>query len=151
MFSKEILTTVSRMRNGRIAVDAYIREEVIMLNKLGIRTYFCCSGHPRSNREPYIVFDFSRHVASLLIDARKLGLTAEITVARSLVYDLVLIVRPRCSRRPVKYGLCRMFKRYLRNVITITMYPGILLEHERRMDKLSKLFGLPVYRSSEVL
>ena len=150
MFSKEILTTVARMRNGRIAVDAYIREEVIMLNKLGIRTYFCCAGHPRTGSAPYIVFDFSRCVAQHLLSARKLGRTAIVTVSDNAGHGLVLIARPQHTYRTVKYRLCRMFKQYLRNVITVIRNPDVLKESNRRTAELSKKLGLPVYRASEV-
>ena len=150
MFSKEILETVSRMRDGRIHVDGYIREEIIMLNKLGICTYFCCAGHSRTGGAPYVVFYFSNHVAQHLLNARKLGLTAQITVGGNAGYGLVLIVRPHPTYRKVKYGLCRMFKQYLRNVITVVRNPDVLKESNRRTAKLSKKLGLPVYRASEV-
>ena len=128
MFSKEILETVSRMRDGRIRVDGYIREEIIMLNKLGIRTDFCCAGHPRTGGVPYVVLYFSNHVAPHLLNARKLGLAAQITECDNAGYGLVLIVRPHPTYRKVKYGLCRMFKQYLRNVITVIRNPEVLKE-----------------------
>ena len=150
MFSKEILETISRMRSGRIHVDAYIREEIIMLNKLGIRTYFCCAGHPRTNRKPYMVVDFSRYTAELLITARKLGITAEITVENNTTYDLVLVVYPRYMHKPVTYRHCRRFKQYLRNISMVIRNPEALKESNRRTAELSKKLGLPVYRASEV-
>ena len=134
MFSKEILETVSRMRNGRIHIDAYIREEVILLNKLGIRTYFCCAGHPRTGSAPYIVLNFSGHVARHLINARKLGRTAYITVDDNARYGLVLNARPHHTYKPVKYRLCRMFKQYLRNVITVIKNPEVLKESNRASE-----------------
>ena len=149
MFSKEILETVSRMRNGRIHIDGYIREEIIMLNKLGIRTYFCCAGHQRTGGAPYVVFYFSSHVAQHLLNARKLGLTAQVTVLDH-AYGLVLVARPHHTYKAVKYRLCRMFKQYLRNVITVVRNPEILKESNRRTTELSKKLGLPVYRASEV-
>lgn len=149
MFSKEILETVSRMRDGRIHVDGYIREEIIMLNKLGICTYFCCAGHPRTGDAPYIVLSFSRHVAQHLINARRLGLTARTTID-NCCYGLVLVVRAQSIRTTTKYRHCRMFKQYLRNVITVVRNPDVLKESNRRTAELSKKLGLPVYRASEV-
>ena len=150
MFSKEILETISRMRSGRIHVDAYIREEMIMLNKLGIRTCFCCAGHPRTNREPYMVVDFSRYTAELLITARKLGITAEITVENNTTYGLVLVVYSRYMHKPVTYRHCRRFKQYLSNISMVIRNPEALKESNRRTAELSKKLGLPVYRASEV-
>lgn len=150
MFSKDILKTISRMRNGRIHIDGYIREEIIMLNKLGILTYFCCAGHPRDDREPYLVLDFSRYTAELLSNARKLGITAEITVENNTTYGLVLVVYLRYMRKPVTYRHCRGFKQYLRNVVTVLMNPAALKESSRRTTELSKKLGLPVYCASEV-
>ena len=150
MFSKDILKTISRMRNCRIHIDGYIREEIIMLNKLGILTYFCCAGHPRADREPYLVLDFSRYTADLLINARKLGITAEITVENNTTYGLVLVVYSRYMRKPVTYRHCRRFKQYLRDVVTVLMNPEVLKESNRRTTELSKKLGLPVYRASEV-
>ena len=150
MFSKEILETVSRMRSGRIHIDAYIRKEIIMLNKLGIRTYFCCAGHPRTGRGPYVVVDFSRCIAQHLLNARKLGRTALITISDNAGYGLVMIIRPLFTDKPVNYRLCRMFKQYLRNVITVIRNPEVLKESNRRTTELAKKLGLPVYRASEV-
>ena len=150
MFSKEIFKTISRMRSGRIHTDGYIREEIIMLNKLGILTYFCCAGHPRANREPYLVLDFSRYTAELLINARKLGIAAEITVENNATYGLTLVVYSRHTRKPVTYRRCRKFKQYLRNVVTVIRNPEVLKENSRRTAELSKTLGLPVYRASEV-